>query len=155
MNKLTQGAQANYTGNTLERFIHKSLTELGYLKVPRGGFHLATLVQPSYATQYCTGLNIYGSLLYCDVILFHPTKWPNGCIIEAKWQQVGGSVDEKFPFLVANINSVYPCPTLVVLDGGGYRAGSEAWLRRQIQPGKLHKVLSMAEFTKYADQGNI
>ncbi len=85
----------------------------------------------------------------CDFILYHPTQYPSCFIIEAKWQQSGGSVDEKFPYLVLNIREKYPCATIVVIEGGGYRKEALAWLRNQ-EDKKLVHVFNMSEFFKWA-----
>ena len=126
---ISQGAQANLTGNRLEKFIEHSLIGCGFTKTA----DKTTLVNamerftmPSYASQVNIGQTIYGTDLVCDFLLFHPQKWPEGLVIEAKWQQVGGTVDEKYPYFVMNIwSSEYS--TILVLDGGGYRKGAEQW----------------------------
>lgn len=150
------GTQANYTGTILEQFVQQRLDERGYTYVAANKFTPARyLEQPIYTKRLHLGLNIYETDLYCDLILYHPQKWPNTLIIECKWQQVGGSVDEKFPFLVLNITMRYPAPTIVLLDGGGYRGGSETWLRKQAGNGNFTHVFSMAEFSKWVNQGKI
>jgi hypothetical protein len=150
------GTQANYTGTVLEKFIQDRLIERGYLFLHSKQFKPAQyLEQPIYSRRYYVGMNLYETELYCDFILYHPEKWPKGLIIESKWQQVGGSVDEKFPFLVLNIQYKYPCDTIVLLDGGGYRKGAEKWLRGQSGNGNLKHVFSMAEFQKWVNQGHV
>lgn len=150
------GTQANYTGNVLEKFIEDRLVERGYDNVLQAKFDTATyLEQPIYSTRYFTGKNIYGLEQYCDFIIYHPKRWAQCLIIEAKWQQTRGSVDEKFPYLVLNIEQTYGRPTIIVMDGGGYRKGAESWLRKQTGKGNLKEVLSMAEFQKWVNQGNL
>lgn len=154
------GTQANYTGTVLEKFIHDRLIERGYTLVPSKKFGAAKYIeQPVFTSRYCIGLNVYETELYCDFILYHPHKWPDGLIIESKWQQATGSVDEKFPFLVLNIQERYPCPTVILLDGGGYRKGAEAWLRAQAggqgSSQNLKHVFSMAEFQKWVNQNHL
>jgi hypothetical protein len=147
------GTQANYTGTVLEKFIQDRLIERGYAFIPNKKFDAAKYIeQPIYTRRYYVGLNIYESKLYCDFILYHPQKWPRSLIIESKWQQSGGSVDEKFPFLVLNIQYKYPCPTIILIDGGGYRKVAEAWLRNQAGTKNLEHVFSMSEFQKWVNQ---
>jgi hypothetical protein len=98
-----------------------------------------------YVPQYPLCKGIYETDLKCDFVIFHPTKHPNRLVIEAKWQQAVGSVDEKFPYLVANIRERYPYATVIVLDGGGYKPTAERWLRAQVGV-KLLKVMNMREF---------
>ena len=146
---------ANYTGTQLEKFINERLLERDYRLVPRAGFVAATAdKQPVYSRQFHIGSSIYDTPLYCDFILYHPDRHPGCLIIESKWQQTGGSVDEKFPFFVHNIQQKHPHKTVVVLDGGGYKKKAEAWLRGQIG-NNLLAVFSMAEFQKWANKGNI
>src|SRR5690606_14452889 len=147
--------QSNYTGTRLEKFIEDRLIEKEYQYVPRDKFKVATyLNQPIYSRQFHIGSSIYGTPMYCDFVLFHPEKWVNCLIIESKWQQSGGSVDEKFPYFVLNIQQKHPHQVIVLLDGGGYKQSAEIWLRGQVG-NNLLKVFNMGEFQKWANQGNI
>ena len=94
---ISQGAQANLTGNRLEKFIENSLIGCGFAKTTDKSALVNAIerfTRPSYASQVNIGHTIYGTDLICDFLLFHPQKWPEGLVIEAKWQQVGGTVDE-------------------------------------------------------------
>ncbi|MCY4537681.1 MAG: hypothetical protein OXE52_05550 [Chloroflexi bacterium] len=151
----SQGGRANMTGNRLEQVIESCLMDCGYEKYPnkRELGLMAEAEKPVYCTQVTIGNNIYDTALKCDFLLFHPQKWPNGLVIEAKWQQVGGSVDEKYPFLVLSIRkSLFE--TILLLDGGGYRPGAEQWLRRQTDS-KLLRVFNLTEFITWVNQGNL
>lgn len=149
------GSIANLTGNRLEKFVLNSLDEFGYTFIERERFKAATyLEQPIYSRQYYLGRNIYESNIFCDFILYHPQKFPNCLIIETKWQQTGGSVDEKYPFLIINIQEKYPHRTILLLDGGGYKKGAEVWLRNQVG-GNLLEVFSMAEFQTWVNKRNL
>ena len=75
-------------------------------------------------------------------------------VIESKWQQSTGSVDEKFPYLVLNIKSRTPFKTVVVLDGGGYKPNAAKWLRAQTDDKLIH-VFDMAEFHKWVNKNGI
>lgn len=146
---------ANYTGNVLETFVRNRLNERGYQLVDRAKFWpLQYMEQPVYTRKYHIGTSIYETDLYCDFILYHPQKWPKSLAIEAKWQQVGGSVDEKYPFLVLNIKYRYNIPTVLILDGGGYKKGAEKWIRNQVGDNLLH-VFNMAQFQTWANRGGI
>ncbi len=146
---------ANYTGSTLEKFIHDRLIERKYQFIPRDKFKAALyLEQPIYTRQFHIGSGIYETPMYCDFILYHPQKWKECLIIESKWQQSVGTVDEKFPYFVLNIQQRYPHRTVVLLDGGGYKKQAEAWLRKQVGNNLLH-VFNMGEFQKWCNKGNI
>ena len=147
---MLQGTKANYTGGQLEGFIEDTLTRNGYEYIKTIAFDEAVKVggKPIYTRQYPL-VSIYGTPLKCDFILYHPTLYPDCLIIEAKWQQTAGSVDEKFPFLVLNIREKFPCAAIVVIEGGGYRQGAIDWLRKQ-EDNKLVHVFNMSEFLKWA-----
>lgn len=138
--------------NLIERFLFES----GYTKIK----DKAKLVKaansidgPSYARQVHIGTTIYGTKLKCSFFLIHPQKWRQGLVIQAKWQKVGGTVDEKYPYLVHNVYaSEYE--TILVIDGGGYRPGAMDWLR-YMQRGNLLHVFHMADFQRWVNQGNL
>ncbi len=148
---MAQGTRANYTGDALEQVIHSTLERKGYTFVPKREFDKArSLDQPVFTTQFPIGRGIYGTELRCDFILFDPHKHPDCLVIESKWQESGGSVDEKFPYLVHNIQQKYPCAAIVVVDGGGAKPGAVAWLRSQEDKRLVH-VFSMMEFQRWAN----
>jgi hypothetical protein len=149
------GTQANFTGANLQRFVEDWLERCGYVRVDKAKFGAACyLEQPAFTRQAHIGQSIYGTNLYCDFMLYHPAKHPHCLIIEVKWQQVGGSVDEKYPYLMSNIKERYPCRTVLVLDGKGYKKGAEEWIRRQVDD-KLIAVLDMPGFMSWVNTGAI
>jgi hypothetical protein len=78
---------------------------------------------------------------------------PNGLIIECKWQQAAGSVDEKYPFTVFNIMKI-AVPTIILLDGGGYKPAAMVWLKDQVGKDRaLIGVYNMSEFQKVVNNG--
>ena len=152
----SQGGQANLTGKNLESFIEFWLKQSGYERTrskKKFAAGLLDFTRPTYATQVIIGDTVYGSPLKCDFLLTHSQRWPEKLVIEAKWQQKTGSVDEKFPYLVANIRKS-PFKTIIVLDGGGYKEGAEEWLRNQVDDKLLH-VFSMVEFQTWVNAGNL
>jgi hypothetical protein len=150
------GTQANYTGTILEKYITDRLDERGYTHISREKFMPARyLKQPLYARKFRLCKTIYGANQEVDFIVYHPDLWPDNLVIESKWQQSGGTVDEKFPYLVLNIMTQYKTPTIILLDGGGYKKGAEAWLRRQSHKGDLLDVFGMNEFNKWVNQGKL
>lgn len=101
-----------------------------------------------FSRQLLCGNNIYGSPVRADVFVYGAVNFPDGLIIESKWQQVGGSVDEKYPFLVETVK-LLAIPTIVVLDGNGYRLAAADWLRSQVAVvPSLAGVYTYAEFKK-------
>lgn len=98
----------------------------------------------------CTG--IYGTEIRADFVIGPCRQFPNGLIVESKWQDATGSVDEKFPYLVENIRTRYPAPCIVVLDGNGYRPGAADWMRRQVDGRKLIGVFTFTEFRVWCNR---
>lgn len=149
------GATAGVNGNELESFVENVLVNKGYKFVFRTKFKATTyLEQPIYAKQFVVSKTIYQTKLQCDFIIYHPEKHPESLVIECKWQQSGGTVDEKYPYLVLNIKTKSPYKTVLLLDGGGYRKNAEKWLREQTDRKLLH-VFNMMEFQTWSNKGNI
>jgi hypothetical protein len=150
------GTQANYTGTILDQLILARLYEQGYTYVDRNRFMPTRfLEQPIFSRKFHIGSSIYDTPQYCDFVAYHPQKWPNNLVIESKWQEVGGSVDEKYPYLVLNIQMKYITPTILILDGGGYKKGAEKWIRDQAGHGNLLLVFNMLQFTAWVNKGNL
>lgn len=151
----TQGGTAVEYGNQLERFVWHTLMDRKYEFVPAKRFLASRILpQPIFTRQIVIGNSIYNTPLKSDFMLHHPQKWPDSLIIECKWQQVSGSVDEKYPYTVQNIKEKYPCPAVILLDGDGYKPGAKAWLCSQVDD-KLLAVFSMSEFQKWVNKGNL
>ncbi len=115
---------------------------------------MRSLRQPIFAEQCTIGRDIYGKQRRVDFILYHPQRWAECLVIQCKWQASSGSVDEKFPFEVLSIQ-LNEFDTILVLDGGGYSAGAEQWLRGQAGKNKLRHVLSLGEISKFQSQGRL
>jgi hypothetical protein len=106
-----------------------------------------------YMKQLPIGPTIYNSERRCDFYVVNRAKWPDDLIIECRWQQVGGSVDEKLPYFLFNILKT-GIPTIILMDGGGCRATALAWLKEQVHPkGALIAVWTMTEFHKAINDG--
>lgn len=134
---MTQGARANQAGRILESNVEAILTAYRYFQV---GNHVTKefLLNPSlftkrYAKQVYIGNGIYQTSLKVDFYVVGLPVAPSDLIIECKWQESGGSVDEKFPYLNLNIQNSYPVPTIVVIGGEGMREGAIQWLKQQVK----------------------
>lgn len=135
MLRRTQGAQANRTGKVAENMIDAMLRKLGYEPL----------------RQRTIGIGIYGTPIQADFLLERARGFPEGLIIESKWQGVGGSVDEKYPYLIENIRHCFPCPVIILADGDGARPGAIRWLRDQVDGQKLFAVFSLKELVKWCN----
>jgi hypothetical protein len=101
--------------------------------------------------QVVIGRTIYDTELRVDFVIYNLPDFPHGLAVESKWQDVGGSIDEKFPYLVANIRERYPMPALIIVHGGGCRDGAIAWLRRCCDD-RLISVFRLEEFLSWAQR---
>jgi len=131
---MKQGTSANHSGAMVEETVHNVLRNKGYC----------------IKTHYPICDSIYGHPIRIDLYLTNVQGYPTGLAIEVKWQDVGGSVDEKFPYLIANIRDQFPCPTIIVVDGRGQKPGAVAWLRAQVDGVKLIGVFDIAEFISWS-----
>lgn len=104
--------------------------------------------------QYNLCKTIYNTDLKCDFIVYHPEKQKECIVIECKWQQSGGSVDEKYPFLVENLKKQSPYKSIIILDGNEYKKGAENWLRKQADKKLLH-IFNMSEFKVWSNKENL
>lgn len=145
---------ANINGDSLEEYVELTLKRYEYQQVDNSLFESYAVNEHHgvYARQLKLGMGIYDTQIYCD---FAVARGGSGdaLIIECKWQQSGGSADEKLPFLVENIKKCYPHPTYILIDGKGFRPGAIEWLKKQVG-GKLAGVMSMAEFHTWANNGS-
>ncbi|BAY19549.1 hypothetical protein NIES2109_46310 [Nostoc sp. HK-01] len=154
---MTQGKRANQAGKILESNVEAILTGHGYFQV---GNHVtkeylltAHLLPKRYAKQVYIGAGIYNTLLKVDFYVVGLPSIPTGLIIECKWQESGGSVDEKFPYLSMNIQEYYPAPAIVVIGGEGMREGAIQWLRQQVKLNhNLLGVYSLDRFIAWANK---
>jgi hypothetical protein len=154
---ISSGKKANTTGNRLQNFVEEILRERGYAEFwnyKKQAFdNRKTIGGKQYLKQLPVGKTIYDTNRICDLFIINRDKFPKDLIIECKWQQSGGSVDEKYPYLIFNI--VKTCiPTVILLDGDGYKPAARLWLRDQVsRNGSLIAVWDMKEFQKEANNG--
>lgn len=156
---MTDGNRANKSGRVLENVVETVYRSHGYQIVPYpvyaknpAGFagHRLLLKQVPYTS-------IYGHAAVSEFVAIEPDGARTR--IECKWQQTSGSVDEKFPYVYLNAVEAMPEERVIILvDGGGAKPRAVEWLRRtageglyQARPGKSVEVMSLAEFTAWAN----
>jgi hypothetical protein len=157
-NGANSGGRANKTGSTLENTVEDLLIRHGYEKttitdwppqLPSGKRY--------YASQVKLGVSIYGSARRMDFAIWGASRFSRGLIIECKWQQSSGSVDEKFPFTVLNVektNKDFGVPSVIIIDGGGYKESAIEWLKGQVnEVGGLQDVFNLNEFIRAVNNG--
>jgi hypothetical protein len=119
----------------------QSLELLGFHEFTNGSFKRAEVINARYIIRGYSHLSLYGTRGSKEALIVAPTE--SGCfildedgiariIVEAKWQETSGSVDEKLPyiweaFLVSPIRN-----WIVVLDGRYWKTdrgkAAVAWL---------------------------
>ena len=92
--------------------------------------------------------SIFGGVKVIDFLIHNLEEYPHGVYLEAKWQDSLGSAEEKIVFSIACIKETYDKPSILVLDGDGFKKGVIPWVERQ-QGGYLIKVLSGGDLTKW------
>ncbi|HTO97352.1 MAG TPA: PD-(D/E)XK nuclease superfamily protein [Myxococcales bacterium] len=79
-----------------------------------------------YRRRLTVGKTIYGKDREVDV-LFRDARNGNRLAVEAKYQRVAGTADEKLPYAVLNMATL-PLPGVIVYGGGGFHLGALHWL---------------------------
>jgi hypothetical protein len=151
------GQQANHSGNALEVFVENALKSHGYTEFINHKDQVFamrnTIGGKQYSKQPYCGQSIYDTKRNCDFLIMNLEKFPEGLIVECKWQQSSGSVDEKYPFTVHNIMKI-GVPTVILIDGGGYKKQALTWLKEQAGKERaLVGVYTMSEFQAVVNKG--
>lgn len=161
MTDRSQGGLANSSGNTLEQTVMATLQSKGftvvpyrvYMKNPEQFGHEVLLRNVPFTTIY----HHPGHTEFLLVSARHQRR----IRIECKWQQAGGSVDEKFPYLYLNCIEAMPEQEIIVVaEGGGAKQGAIEWLKNAVA-NKLYtnqqnrhkdvRVMSIAEFMSWTN----
>lgn len=152
------GWKANRTGIRLEKFVEHALKEHSYEESSNGKnlFNKRALI--TSGKYYARGVNV-GETAYgergrriVDLFLVDKMLFPNDLIFECKWQQVKGSIDEKYPYLVDNIRTT-AIPTIILVGGNGYKPGALEWLKKQVDGVILRAVWDMEQFQIAVNNG--
>lgn len=156
---ITSGGQANKTGDVLELFLQRILQDNGYTEFwnhkEQVFANRRSIGGKQFAKEVVIGESIYDTKVRCDFLILNKEKWPDGLVVECKWQQVSGSVDVKYPYNVFNILKI-GVPTIILIDGKGARKKAVDWLKSQAHPSKaLIGVYDMAEFQALVNKGFI
>jgi hypothetical protein len=154
---INSGRKANKTGNQLERFVEQALQAKGYIEFWDHKEQLfdnrKAVGGKQYAKQVYCGKTIYDTHRKVDFIILNQGLFPDGLIIECKWQQVSGSVDEKYPFLLFNIIKT-AVPTVILIDGEGYRPAALKFLKDEVsKTSALQGAWTMKEFQTQVNNG--
>jgi|688.fasta_scaffold135025_4 hypothetical protein len=132
----------------LRAFVRNWFESYSYQLVHQNRFLAARVTgQKLYCEELkLESLTIYGTDLKADFAVFNPSC-NKLLFIECMWQAGSGTTDEKFPYKEANIRERFPDEsiTIMLVDGGGFRAGGIAWLEDQ-RTEKLVEVVNRNGF---------
>ena len=163
MSPKNTGAYAKHTGIQLEASTRSLLLRSGYSQfeaTKKGVFSKANVFAnrslvstPQFVVEAIVGETIYGCRRKVDLLVINNDLFPAGLVIECKWQQSKGSVDEKFAYLYLCIMAAR-IPSIVLLDGGGARPGAIAWFKSHARPNSpLLAVYTTTEFQVAVNNG--
>lgn len=147
---MTQGYEANHSGKFLEDILHRELAARGFLFRDYG--EDADNLD-MFAARIVVRNVPYHSLFDCESRSeFVITDGTRKIRVECRWQSTSGSVDEKFPYLLKNMEKCAPEREALILYGGeGARPGAINYLKceaRKITAKTIH-VVSIGEFPSW------
>lgn len=168
---MNQGRTANITGNTLEQTVVGTLNSKGFRLVGYNEYSRYKDIKGMDAADQKYGRelllrnvpyeSIYGHAAKTEFLLTS-ARYNKLIRIECKWQQVSGSVDEKFPYLYLNCLEAMPeQEVIIIVDGGGAKLGGIGWLKNaaasrkytsESNRDKLIHVMNLREFIVWTNR---
>lgn len=145
-----QGQKAGATGSHMEETFLNGLSRKHYRclsepnrKLVNTRKDLAVFLSctngfPTYGTQLKVIESVYGQPFSVDFVIYHPDKWPKGLLIESKYQEKAGSVDQKFPYVFDTFREAGH-PALIACGGNGATAPAKNYL---VNRSKAHNSIS-------------
>lgn len=108
-----------------------------------------------FAVNLQIGKDTYDCPWKADFVTINGANAPGSQVrvLHVRWQQVGGSVDQKFPFFVLNAMKL-KCQSIFVLGGKGFKPGARKWLQNQ-KGNKIIEVFTQDEFQEWVNNGNL
>lgn len=143
-----QGRQANSNGRAFEEMIAQRLRSSGYQQIQ----NCPKSFQSPFFVPQMRGrfVSIYGTDMRVDFFVWHPSKYPNGLVIECKYQETSGSADEKFPYTIANLRKT-GIPAILLVMGSGPKRCAIEWCMQQ-QDDQLTVFKDFESFMKSANR---
>ena len=142
-------SESNHSGQFLEELVRRELSSRGFLCLQhandKDNHHLFETKRLVHNAPYTS---LYGCESRSEFVGIDQ-EVDRRFRIECRFQGVGGSVDEKFPYLLRNAAECMPENEILILIGGeGARKEAIAWLRTEAR--KIHHkridVLNVNEF---------
>ena len=159
---MSDGNFANFTGNNLEKAVQSIFYEHNFEIVEhkdwiknKSNFGEDILIRN---VPYKTIYNHKGKMEFLVI----SKKYNLNVRIECKWQQVSGSVDEKFPYLYLNcIEKIEEKEFIIIVGGKGQKEGAINWLKNAVK-NKLYtdetnkdkniQIFDLDDFMKWANK---
>lgn len=125
-----QGQTANITGNSLENMVISTLKNKGFEVIKYNDYqNKPNKYGNELLLRHVPYTSIYEHKAKTEFLLLSQ-KYNLKIRIECKWQQVGGSVDEKFPYVYLNcLESISEDEIIILVDGKGAKLGAVEWLK--------------------------
>lgn len=152
-----QGQRANKEGRKLENkvedlLIDKGVVSLKYTQVGAKTGKLISSNTPGFLLKNVPYTNMYGGKSRGEFVLQINNRGP--IRIECRSQHVGGSVDEKIPYLIGNCLSFDEKEVILVIDGDGIRSVARMFLKNATKA-IAHKhisVMTLPQFSNWVDR---
>ena len=143
------GTTANKNGKVLEDMVRSVAKMHGFKEANYKEWRLLDF-PVQYLVKNVPYDTIYGTKGHTEFVL---SATSGNIRIECKWQQVNGSVDEKFPYLFENMKHVEEPKVILLLGGGGYKKAARDWLYNNCKEYKLKDIVvyGQEEFTIWAN----
>jgi hypothetical protein len=157
--------RANSAGAACEAQVAGQLTQYGFSEIDiKSKEHkdLKSLISEGYDPS--EALSLFGDRVFAqqirgyktiydkphqhDIIAYCSEKFPSGLVVEVKWQTVGGSVDEKLPFVVLSLAEMPVTCAILLIDGGGMRECAIDWAKAS-NTASLITMSSVGEFSRW------
>ena len=145
--------KASNMGKAFEKDVAGMLNDAGFTEINKQDVDV-TDIDKWYCRQYKRFVGIYGKKLTIDLLIFDTNYFPKKLAVELKYQGVGGSVDEKYPFVIQNLRKLFKehgIKGILMLNGGGYNPESVAWCKSQ-QDENLFVVESRSEIYNWIEE---
>lgn len=147
---MTQGFEANHSGQFLESIVHREFSARGYIIRSHGDdADNLDMFASKIVVRNVPYTSLYGCTSRSEFVV---TEFNRKVRIECRWQESSGSVDEKYPYLLRNAIECMPeSEILILLGGNGARNEAVSWLKREA--GKVTAkrifVLNINEFPQW------
>ena len=146
------GTVANRHGAAFEESIAGRLSSRGYREMTseeRREFGITGTSPPApcFARQVSPYRNLYNAKFKLDFFVV-AENFPEGLIIEVKYQGSNGSVDEKYVFTVLSLKKL-PGHKVFLMAGNGARADAVNWIKRN--QNKDFTYLRVDDFIPWAE----